>query len=83
MINKLNEKDVFIDEINISDETFLWIWRNDPLTIKMAKNQKKLVGLSIPRWLKNKEEKKLKFLLQEDSIMKKWECVDFKKIEMI
>ena len=41
MINKLNEKDVFIDEINISDETFLWIWRNDPLTIKMAKNQKK------------------------------------------
>ena len=22
MINKLNEKDVFIDEINISDETF-------------------------------------------------------------
>ena len=32
---------------------------------------------------KNKREKKLKFLLQEDSIMKKWECVDFKKIEMI
>ena len=32
---------------------------------------------------KNKEEKKLKFLLQEDSIMKKWRIVDFKKIEMI
>ena len=39
MMNKLNEKDVFIDEINISEETFLWILRNDPLTIKMAKNQ--------------------------------------------
>ena len=63
-MNKLNKKEVFIDEINISDETFLWIWRNDPLTIKMAKNQKKVSWFEHTRWLKKiKREKKVKIFI--------------------
>ena len=38
----MNHFEININEFDISDNSYLWMWRNDPLTMEMFVNKKKV-----------------------------------------
>ena len=57
----MNCSELNINEFDISDDSYLWMWRNDPLTIEMFVNKKKVSWFEHIKWLgKVKKQKNTK-----------------------
>lgn len=52
-MNEIIKSKFRIYEAGLSDDPYLWEWRNDPLTVEMSKTQKKVKWLEHKYWLEN------------------------------
>ena len=52
-MNEIIKSKFRIYEAGLSDDSYLWEWRNDPLTVEMSKTQKKVKWLEHKYWLEN------------------------------
>ena len=60
----MNYSELNISEFDISDDSYLWMWRNDPLTIEMFVNKKKVSWFEHIKWLgKVKKQKNTKIYI--------------------
>tara|TARA_B100000003_G_C10934696_1_gene372699 strand:+ start:631 stop:1089 length:459 start_codon:yes stop_codon:yes gene_type:complete len=60
----MNNFEFNINEFDVSDESYLWMWRNDPLTREMFINKKKVSWFEHIKWLgKIKEQRNTKIYI--------------------